>query len=161
MFDKTLSRGFYAEREENQEADDFSFMENCVVYDDDENPCLDLPQGVFYLSLYDFLHGYCHIFSLRLHNEYGYEVVNISDKNGNLIHSYCKNDKGEFIDVRGRTADARAFFSEFEDWLDIHDLSGCIFDGKPAVLESESDIKLYEYAGYVLRDYPSYYGKVA
>ena len=45
-------------------------------------------------------------------------MFNILDDDGTLIHSYCKNEKGELIDIRGKTSNIKAFFEEFDDWLD-------------------------------------------
>ena len=56
-----------------------------------------------------------------LNEKYGYQVFEIKDEEGNLIHSFTRVDTDSqhyFIDVRGITTDYSEFISEFEDWTD-------------------------------------------
>jgi len=57
-----------------------------------------------------FLHGYCDVFALALHQAFGYEMEQMADsaEPDTLVHAYCisHNAAGNkvFIDVRGITS---------------------------------------------------------
>lgn len=166
----TVLQGFYQDKAlledvmretgeiEPDESVDFSFLENELVYDDNREVC-KIPTTGQQLSLDDYLHGYCHVFATRLHNEYGYGIVNVfsSDNPDRLIHSYCMNDEGELIDVRGKTSAKEAFFSEFEDWLDPDGLYEHPITNTPWKMNQFGEEELYEMTGYILRDHEGCY----
>lgn len=140
---------------EKEETIEFGFLENIFVFDDDEKTC-KIPESKRLLSMADFLHGYCSIFARRLHMEYGYQVENLYDSEGNLIHSYCRTGDGRYVDIRGITSDGVAFFDEFADWLDpeypyMNDMNTDV-----PYLETPEDAELYLYTKYVLRDHNIY-----
>ena len=140
---------------------DFSFMDELRIVDDEQDECL-IPNMLFppvqnVLTMGDFLHGFCHIFSLRLHNEYGYKVENLYDEDGGLIHSYCRTPDGGYVDIRGITADAQVFFDEFADFLDPMNPYLCSCNNTPTVLDGDGDKQLYDATEYILRDYSSCY----
>lgn len=150
-------RGFYRERAERK-LPDFSFLEDILVVDGDGNICSAFNYNFcFDIALMDFLHGSCHIFSRCLHDRFGYSVHNVLAKNGKLIHSYCVDDNEDYIDVRGKTSDAMAFFSEFEDELDLCRFADYPTHNKIAALENGLDHDMYRAAEYVIRDYFRFY----
>ena len=142
---------------ENEDTD-FSFMEELHIIDDEENECL-IPTTRNALTMEDFLHGFCHIFALRLHNEYGYKIENLYGENGNLIHSYCRTPDGGYVDIRGVSYDPQVFFDEFADWLDPANPYLCSCNNVPAELIGDNDKLLYNFTTYILRDYSSCYTK--
>lgn len=153
-------KGFYknvACMQEDNEEWDFSFLENESFIDQKENT---IYVGGLPLTMYDFLHGYCYLFALRLKNEFGYKISNILDEEGNLIHSYCENELGELIDIRGKTSNSKAFFEEFDDWLDsdnpyINQISHTIKDDLGKFTDEEKEV--YKYTKNILKNYPLYY----
>lgn len=147
-----LMKDFFEEKIA-EDYEDFSFLENELVVDKNENPVLVNNRE---LTFDDFLHGYCNVFALRLKNEYGYKLCNILDENRNLIHSYCVTDTGEFVDIRGKTTDIKMFFEEFDDWLD----SGYPFDNPVSheVYElSNTEKEIYAHTQNIIDNY-SFYG---
>ena len=152
-------KGFYKEKALLQEDNefDFGFMENEDVVDMNENIVYI---GGIPLTMYDFLHGFCYLFSLRLKNEYGYKISNILDEEGNLIHSYCENKLGELIDIRGKTSNLKIFFEEFDDWLDsnnpyINQITHTVNTDFNSFTDVEKEV--YKYTKNILKDYPLYY----
>lgn len=104
--------GFYQELQSLQETyedADFGFL---------ENETLDTK-----INAGDFLHGFCNIFAMCLHEIFHYDMQAIYDKNNNLVHAYCVKEHSIhgtiFIDVRGCTNDFHTFISEFEDFITI------------------------------------------
>lgn len=156
-----MTQGFYKELENRRRsgsAADFGFLEEIPVVGDSGKQCVFLNgNSSFELSLLDFLHGSCHIFSRYLHDKFGYKVCNIFTDNGHLIHSYCVDPDGNYVDVRGKISDLKAFFSEFEDEIDLTCLGDYPTHGKIAALANELDRNMYRAAGYVVRDYYRFY----
>ena len=157
-------QGFYREKAliEKEKGEGFSFLDNIFVIDPmNGNRCKGGTGTIFGrydVTMYDYLHGFCDIFALRLHNEYGYDVVSVSNENGEMIHSYCADDRrGEYVDIRGRTSDPREFFAEFKDWIDANDLRSCKFKQVVPVLGSHERNRLYAYTQFIVRKYASYY----
>ena len=72
-------------------------------------------------TMYDYLHGYCDTFSAVLNRKYGYRVYNVTDKKGNLHHSYAVDSSGMYVDIRGKVRSWYDLMEDFEDFLDIHD----------------------------------------
>lgn len=114
--------GFYKELEALRAAGlsdaDFGFLENVSVGD--------------WYNLYDFLHGHCDQFAVALSEHFGYDIEWVEDKDRNfLIHAYCVKELGNgekaYIDARGITTDAVAFFDEFADWCDYDEESGLLY----------------------------------
>ena len=155
-------QGFYREKARlEREADDselldFGFLENEAIRDNNDVVCQS-SRSSFQASLADFLHGFCDIFACRLSKTYGYKVENIYGDDGHLVHAYCITKDGEFVDVRGKTADRYAFFAEFEDWLDISALSLYRRDNTVKKIETDEDKEWYKYAKCALQMHPSYY----
>ena len=74
------------------------------------------------ISAATFLHGYCDSFACELSRAFGYGIEEIRDYENHLIHAYCVVDTGAsraYIDIRGITTNAEAFFAEFEDYINI------------------------------------------
>lgn len=74
-----------------------------------------------------FLHGFCYVFALALYDTFGYaiEAAVEEDPGGpwqsRLVHVYCRDNAGNYIDVRGVTNDKNAFLDEFADFLSDYD----------------------------------------
>ena len=71
----------------------------------------------------DFLHGFCNMLALRLHEKYGYGMcicISKEKEDPVMIHTYCVYN-GWYIDARGCTNDKELFFQDFggTDSLDI------------------------------------------
>ena len=78
-----------------------------------------------------FLHGYCTIAAIVLHEQFGYPMYRQWDEDeveacGNpslslsefpVIHDFCKARNG-FVDIRGIIDDSESFFAEFEDFFE-------------------------------------------
>ena len=77
-----IHNGFYLTHdrlhaESPSEQIDFDFLENIPVKQDDT------------LNLYSFLHGYCDVFALYLHQRYEYPIEAVFSDDGELVHCYC------------------------------------------------------------------------
>jgi len=95
----------------------------CLRYEEKIDDALEatiLPYG---RSAEIFLHGYCDIFALALHQAFGYKMEQMADsaEPDTLVHAYCvsHNAAGNkvFIDVRGVTGSEGALFGPFEDFF--------------------------------------------
>ena len=163
-------QGFYLERKilednqkdsgEIQENDilDFSFLEEKLVLDNNNSPFLINEE--FEVNLFDFLHGYCMFFATYLHNRFGYEIVNIyNDEDYTIIHSFCIDEEGNFIDVRGKTTDEKDFFSEFEDWVSYYDWQENPIDNKVQELKNQAYKDIYSACEIIVEQYMEYYKK--
>lgn len=63
-----------------------------------------------------FLHGTCHVFAYALHQEFGYDFLELKGKSG-MIHWCCIADYNGteiYIDVSGITADFNELIIEFQ-----------------------------------------------
>lgn len=78
---------------------------------------------VGFLTMEDYIHGWCEYFAQALHEEFGYPIVKMRDsfeeENGTYgkhgaIHMFCMNGNN-FIDVRGTTSNFTKFFEPYED----------------------------------------------
>lgn len=112
--------GFYLihdrlQAESPSEQIDFDFLEKISIGKDNHQ------------NLYDFLHGYCDIFAICLHQRYNYPIEAVFTDDGKLVHCYCLKSttnvdgtkQRNFLDIRGKTSSHEEFLSEFEDWVDI------------------------------------------
>lgn len=101
MSPKKTNIGFFEDFLNNDEMEDFSFMEN-------------LPFGE---NGYIFLHGYCMLFTevVAYYNP-SYTICHLKDDENDCIHSFCMDSDYNLIDVRGKTKDSSLFWEEFEDW---------------------------------------------
>ena len=107
--------------DESEPITDFNFMEGSPIF----GPNGSNWQQPKNLNPYDFLHGYCHIFALALHNQFHYPIYVIKNSNNEIVHFYCKDifkDKPIYIDVRGITNDFDTFANEFEDFINKQDM---------------------------------------
>lgn len=135
---------------------DFSFLEDIIVINNDKEPCF-IPNSENKLSLYDFLHGFCNIFALRLHKQFGYKIVNVYSYEKSLIHSFCIDEEDNLIDIRGKTKDYNAFWGEFEDWIEIDYWEENPSDNEPTVLVNKFDKEIYKYTKYIIDNYVEYF----
>lgn len=91
-----------------------------------------------------YLHGFCTLFALALHDMYEYpismicddEMVPGKDPMSHLVHCYCAcnlpDGRPVYIDARGMTMNRKKFNSEFEDF----------FEGEPVIVSDISPEKL-------------------
>lgn len=91
------------------------------------------------INLAIYLHGICGVFALALCHRLHYDIYVVAEENiegtsweSRLIHIYCKDPNGNFVDVRGLIGGTLAdekFFEEFEDFFvgepDIFQLRPC------------------------------------
>lgn len=123
-----------------------------------ENVALDIPFEVTHGLMIEhadmFLHGYCDIFANILHKVYGYEMMALFD-DGALVHAFCVSDIGGipvYIDVRGITADAAEFFSEFGDAYSV-----CTVDDPFVEYMEPQDLSEVSYSTHAVEDFISAY----
>lgn len=70
-----------------------------------------------------FLHGFSYIFALALHDAFGYDIEVVAEEGSNgpwqsrWVHIYCRDNAGNYIDIRGVTNDKNVFLDEFADFL--------------------------------------------
>lgn len=103
-------------------------VRNTLFWNDDD-PCTALEQVNIgrRMDASIFLHGFCAIFALALHETFGYDikVVAEADLDGpwqsRLIHVYCRDNDDNYIDVRGITDDEYAFLGEFDYFSSVYD----------------------------------------
>lgn len=163
-------QGFYLERkilEENlkdsgelkeNENLDFSFLKKIIVLNENNLPLLINED--FSVNLYDFLHGYCKFFSSCLHDKFGYEIINIYSNDFSIIHSFCLDEQGNFIDIRGKTTNEELFFSEFKDWINYYDWQENLNDNKTQEIENQIDKEIYSVCNLIIEQYIEFYEKI-
>lgn len=137
-------KNFYIQQKKLQ-SEDFNFMENIHINN---------------LCLLDFLHGFCNIFALCLHNIYHYEIMNVYNYDKSLIHSFCiyhKNNKRYFIDIRGITTDLNEFLIDFENWIDIDDFFEHPSDNTYYILKTDEDKRIYSACEKIIKKYNIYF----
>ncbi len=159
MFKDMELQGFYQEGAvifNDNKNTDFSFLEDIIVINNDKETCF-IPNSENKLSLYDFLHGFCNIFALRLHKQFGYKIVNVYSYEKSLIHSFCIDEEDNLIDIRGKTKDYNAFWGEFEDWIDIDYWEENPSDNEPTVLVNKFDKEIYKDTKYIIDNYVEYF----
>ena len=159
MFKDNVTQGFYREGTvifNDNKNTDFSFLEDIIVINNDKEPCF-IPNSEYKLSLYDFLHGFCNIFALRLHKQFGYKIVNVYSYEKSLIHSFCIDEEDNLIDIRGKTKDYNAFWGEFEDWIEIDYWKENPSDNEPTVLVNKFNKEIYKDTKYIIDNYVEYF----
>ena len=159
MFKDNVTQGFYREGAvifNDNKNTDFTFLEDIIVINNDKEPCF-IPNSENKLSLYDFLHGFCNIFALRLHKQFGYKIVNVYSYEKSLIHSFCIDEEDNLIDIRGKTKDYNAFWGEFEDWIEIDYWEENPSDNEPTVLVNKFDKEIYKDTKYIIDNYVEYF----
>lgn len=108
--DGNFHKGFYESCKENNMAQLLNIRSN--------NPAEISKTGeCFYYYAENFLHSICHIFAYVLHQKFGYDILELQDESGCMVHWCCVSDyKGRelYIDVRGATTDYYEFLSEFQ-----------------------------------------------
>lgn len=113
-----------------------------------------------YTDAWLFLHGSCQLFSLALHEEFGYKVFEIRDVQDRMVHVFCKSTyKGQdvFIDVRGVTTDCVECFSEFTSYLRKGYYITMRNIKKDKRLEDDGDKTGYIFAKDIIKKYREYY----
>ena len=116
--------GFYKELDiliQEDEESSFEFLANVFVepeyYSSDKSKDF---------SAFEFLHGYCFDFAIKLSESYGYPIETVKLYNVDtkeylqgLVHSYCTyiDNTGikYYIDIRGITTNPEEFWWDFED----------------------------------------------
>lgn len=161
MLKDNVTQGFYREGTvifNDNKNTDFSFLEDIIVINNDKEPCfIPNSENKYKLSLYDFLHGFCNIFALRLHKQFGYKIVNVYSYEKSLIHSFCIDEEDNLIDIRGKTKDYNAFWGEFEDWIEIDYWEENPSDNEPTVLVNKFDKEIYKDTKYIIDNYVEYF----
>lgn len=107
-----------------------------------------------------FLHGSCNLFALALHEEFKYEVYEIRDSKGIMVHVFCRaiyRNRIVYIDVRGVTTDFVECVSEFRNYFynDYYIVARNIEEDK--WLENEGDKTGYQFARSIIKKYRRYY----
>lgn len=112
-----------------------------------------------YKDAYVFLHGSCQLFALALHENFGYEVYEIRNNQGVMVHTFCLADyKGQvvYVDIRGVTTNIVECMSEFPALysgysIDKHNIE------EDRRLEIEGEEIGYQFAQSIIQQYPKYY----
>ena len=108
-----------------------------------------------------FLQGSCHLFSLALHQEFGYDAFEI--RKGTSCHFFCQatyQGKSIYIDVRGATTGWEEFLSgvlgDFHDQAEIthQDIEEIAKLNDPDDLYAEDGLA---FAKYLIHEHPEYY----
>ena len=90
----------------------------------DYNHWEDLPEAEQEMYI-EFLFGECEYFAYALRKEFGYDMVRAfgEDEDGNemVVHVFCIDKNGDYIDIRGVTNSCKEFFEPYEDFLDSSD----------------------------------------
>ena len=161
-------QGFYLEKEkyrkalveqgtiEPYEEIGFEFMEDIKVLDEKGGFC-KTKNFPFPINYEKYLHGWCFAFAMRLHNEFGYKVENIYGDDGELVHAYCLTPAGEYVDIRGKTTNEKAFFSEFDDWLDVDELCQYKRDNVLHKIATDEEKAMYDITRHIINCHRSYY----
>ena len=131
-----------------------------------EIQCNDEDSADFlYTNSWIFLHGSCNLFALALHDEFGYEVYEIRDKENHMRHVFCKSlyqGQEVYIDVRGITTDIRECLSEFRNDF-YNSFNNGVYQIFPRnieediPLECEGDKTGYLFAKSIIKRYRQYY----
>ena len=108
-----------------------------------------------------FLQGSCHLFSLALHQEFGYNAFEI--RKGMDCHFFCKATyMGEpiYIDIRGATTSWEEFLSG--TYADFHDYDEIIPPDieETAKLDDPDDLYAEDglaFAKYLIHEHPEHY----
>lgn len=108
-----------------------------------------------------FLQGACHIFSLALHQEFGYDAFEI--RKGTDCHCFCQvTYQGEpiYIDVRGATTSWEEFLTG--TFADFHDHDEIIHQDieETAKLDDPDDLYAADglaFAKHLIHEHPEYY----
>ena len=130
---KVCNYGFFKDKRRNGYSGDFKFLNS--------DEFVLVGESKFFVG--DFLHGWCDAFAFLLHDEFGWDVEEIVDEGGLLVHAYCvRYDDGVpvFIDVRGETTNFYDFVYEFWDCLPI-DFPANEYCPDAVVRMNECDIK--------------------
>ena len=108
-----------------------------------------------------FLQGSCQLFSLALHQEFGYDAFEI--RQGIFCHFFCKATyAGEpiYIDVRGMTTSWEEFLSgTYADFHDYDEITPQDIE-ETAKLNDPDDLYAKDglaFAKYLIHEYPEYY----
>ena len=103
--------GFFRDKRRNGYSGDFSFLNS--------EEFVFVGKSKFFVG--DFIHGWCDAFAFYLHDEFGWDVEEIVDDSGLLVHAYCvrydDDDVPVFIDARGETTNFYDFVYEFWNYL--------------------------------------------
>lgn len=108
-----------------------------------------------------FLQGACHLFSLALHQEFGYDAFEI--RKGTSCHCFCRAMyQGEpvYIDVRGATTSWEDFLSG--TFADFHDHDEIVPQDieETAKLNDPDDLYAADglaFAKHLIHEHPEYY----
>ena len=106
-----------------------------------------------------FLHGICHIFAYVLHQKFGYDILEVKNKSGSMIHWCCitkHNGRKLYIDVRGMTTDYDEFLSEFQPDIGLKPLKNKIINLENYEDEWKETDQL-QFASEIITKYYSYY----
>lgn len=129
-----IKEGFYS-------ASKYSIARNPNAINDMDNPYKDASV---------FLHSACHIFAKVLHDEFGYQIKVIRQRNGEGFYVFCVSDD-LFIDVRGFTNS----FKDFEKGLDYHFTEEDVIEDFDAA--AEPDEKGEAFARWLIQTYRDFY----
>ena len=129
-----------------------------------DNSDVELDRYNFYKDASIFLQGACHLFSLALHQEFGFEAYRIRFERS--IHYFCistYNGRKVYIDIRGATTN----FQEFVSGTMLPNRACSDYEFTPqnieedAKLEDEDDYFAEEglaFAKKLIQEHPEHYG---
>ena len=71
-----------------------------------------------------FLNGACDIFAQALHETYGYAIYHLVNRAGRLLHAFCMDKDGRYVDFHGKMDDA-GFLNEYIGNRKCHRIELC------------------------------------
>ena len=111
-----------------------------------------------YYNAHLFLHGICHVFAYALHLKYGYQILELKNETGSMVHWCCISKyKGKkvYIDVRGITSDYNEFIDEFQPDIGERPIQNIITNLNN--YEDEWDAEQLVFANEIISKYKHYY----
>ena len=145
--------GFYNEGDNAGITPDNLYMLLDVAYNRNQNPT----------SGSIMLHGMCDIFAETLRKEFGYELKELHDEDGYLVHAFAttkKDGKTYYIDARGVTTIYDELTSAFDDFFETKQARNTLlpYNKENPNVYCKEDIEIGQnVANFLIKNYRSYY----
>lgn len=147
---KRFHKGFYENTQEDIKTQLFKIK--------DENPKEEFRKKDCCYNAEIFLHGICHVFAYALHQQFGYDILELRSKSNLMVHWCCISNfdgKEIYIDVRGATTDYEELLMEFQPSMGKTPLKKKIKDLTNYSDEWEED--QVKFANEIISKYYNYY----
>jgi len=143
-------KGFYENKEEN--------IITHLLKIEDNNPNEEFKKTGCCYNAESFLHGICHIFAYALHQEFGYDILELKSNNCSAVHWCCTTQyKGVelYVDIRGMTSDIDELLTVFQPNMKTKPIIDKITDLTNYKDEWEEDA--VKFANEIIKKYYNYY----